>query len=72
MGQTFDFMGEVEDGWCWGRISGRMGVFPSNFVEMISEEVVVLWPGLYTCTPGVIEYTWSKRPDRVGTPPHET
>ena len=40
MGQTFDFMGEVEDGWCWGRISGRMGVFPSNFVEMISEEVI--------------------------------
>ena len=31
-------MGEVEDGWWKGRSAGRVGVFPSNFVEMCSDE----------------------------------
>ena len=31
-----EFMGEVEDGWWRGKLKGKMGVFPSNFVEMIS------------------------------------
>ena len=35
--QTQYFMGEVEDGWWWGRIGGRLGAFPSNFVEMVSD-----------------------------------
>jgi len=33
-----DFLGEVEDGWWRGKLRGRSGVFPSNFVEMISED----------------------------------
>ena len=31
-------MCEVEDGWWKGRVGGRVGVFPSNFVEMCSDE----------------------------------
>merc|ERR1719342_189350 len=36
--QVLEFMGEVEDGWWKGRSAGRVGVFPSNFVEMCSDE----------------------------------
>ena len=28
-------MAEVEDGWWKGKLRGRVGVFPSNFVEMM-------------------------------------
>ena len=35
--QTFEFMGEVEDRWWCGRIGDRVGVFPYNLVEMVSE-----------------------------------
>merc|ERR1719342_958685 len=35
--QVLEFMGEVEDGWWKGRSAGRVGVFPSNFVEMCTE-----------------------------------
>ncbi len=31
-----DFINEVEDGWWKGKLKGRVGVFPSNFVEMIT------------------------------------
>ena len=31
-------MCEVEDGWWKGRAGGRVGVFPSNFVEMCPED----------------------------------
>ena len=31
-----EFLGEVEDGWWRGAVNGRSGVFPSNFVEMVS------------------------------------
>ena len=30
-----EFMAEVEDGWWKGKLRGRVGVFPSNFVEMM-------------------------------------
>ena len=36
--QVVEFMCEVEDGWWKGRAGGRVGVFPSNFVEMCPEE----------------------------------
>ena len=36
--QLVEFMCEVEDGWWKGRVGGRVGVFPSNFVEMCTEE----------------------------------
>ena len=29
-----EFLAEVEDGWWRGRLGTKMGVFPSNFVEM--------------------------------------
>jgi len=32
---VLDFVAEVEDGWWKGKLRGRVGVFPSNFVEMI-------------------------------------
>ena len=35
--QVIEFLGEVEDGWWKGRAAGRVGVFPSNFVEMCNE-----------------------------------
>ena len=35
--QVLEFLGEVEDGWWKGRAAGRVGVFPSNFVEMCGE-----------------------------------
>lgn len=33
MGDVIEFLGEVEEGWWRGKLSGRIGVFPSNFVE---------------------------------------
>lgn len=36
--EVLDFMGEVEDGWWKGRApNGSVGVFPSNFVEIINK-----------------------------------
>lgn len=35
MDDVVDFVAEVEDGWWKGKLRGRVGVFPSNFVEMI-------------------------------------
>jgi hypothetical protein len=32
--QLIEFLAEVEDGWWRGRLGTKMGVFPSNFVEM--------------------------------------
>jgi len=34
-----DFVAEVEDGWWKGKLRGQVGVFPSNFVEMIKTSV---------------------------------
>ncbi|KAL8592788.1 hypothetical protein ACOMHN_045942 [Nucella lapillus] len=34
VGQTIDFIREVEEGWWEGGLNGKTGVFPSNFVEM--------------------------------------
>ena len=30
-----EFLSEVEDGWWKGKLRGRVGVFPSNFVDMV-------------------------------------
>ncbi|CAK1545849.1 unnamed protein product [Leptosia nina] len=35
VGDVLDVLGEVEEGWWQGRRSGRVGVFPSNFVVML-------------------------------------
>ncbi|XP_070190712.1 CD2-associated protein-like isoform X6 [Littorina saxatilis] len=37
VGQTIDFIKEVEEGWWEGMAGGKSGVFPSNFVEMIED-----------------------------------
>ena len=34
MEDVVEFIAEVEDGWWKGKLRGRVGVFPSNFVEM--------------------------------------
>ncbi|XP_066589697.1 SH3 domain-containing kinase-binding protein 1-like [Prorops nasuta] len=36
---TIEFLGEVEDGWWKGRLKGEVGVFPSNFVTPVYEEL---------------------------------
>lgn len=33
VGDVIEFLGEVEEGWWRGKLSGKIGVFPSNFVE---------------------------------------
>lgn len=33
VGDIIEFLGEVEEGWWRGKLSGKIGVFPSNFVE---------------------------------------
>ena len=35
--QVVEILGEEEEGWWRGRINGRDGVFPSNFVESIEQ-----------------------------------
>ena len=38
MDQTIDLLGEAEDGWWRGSVGGRVGMFPSDLVEMVSED----------------------------------
>ena len=33
VGDVIEFLGEVEEGWWRGQLAGKIGVFPSNFVE---------------------------------------
>ena len=40
VGEIVDFMEEVEEGWWKGRLHGKVGVFPSNFVELVEEKDV--------------------------------
>ncbi|KAL9968627.1 hypothetical protein ACROYT_G020739 [Oculina patagonica] len=40
VGDMIDFMCEVEEGWWRGKLNGKVGVFPSNFVELIEEKDV--------------------------------
>lgn len=35
---SIEFLGEVEEGWWRGRLRGRVGVFPSNFVTSPAPE----------------------------------
>lgn len=34
VGDIIEFLGEVEEGWWRGQLAGKIGVFPSNFVEV--------------------------------------
>lgn len=42
VGDVIEFLGEVEEGWWRGKLSGKTGVFPSNFVEVCAEASPVL------------------------------
>lgn len=42
VGDIIEFLGEVEEGWWRGQLSGRIGVFPSNFVEVYQSASPVL------------------------------
>uniref|UniRef100_A0A1Y9IVM6 SH3 domain-containing protein n=1 Tax=Anopheles minimus TaxID=112268 RepID=A0A1Y9IVM6_9DIPT len=35
VGDVVEVFGEIEEGWWRGKLNGRVGVFPSNFVEII-------------------------------------
>lgn len=37
VGDVLDFIEEVEEGWWRGKLKGREGIFPSNFVEEVEE-----------------------------------
>lgn len=36
--QSVEILGEEEDGWWRGQVGDRVGLFPSNFVEVLPEE----------------------------------
>ena len=38
LGDIVEVLGDDEKGWCRGRINGKEGVFPSEFVVSIKEE----------------------------------
>lgn len=42
VGDIIEFLGEVEEGWWRGKLSGKIGVFPSNFVEAFSSASPIL------------------------------
>ena len=37
-GDIVEILEDAEEGWCLGRINGKEGVFPINFVQPILEE----------------------------------
>ncbi|XP_019853346.1 PREDICTED: SH3 domain-containing kinase-binding protein 1-like isoform X2 [Amphimedon queenslandica] len=37
LGSTVEVLGEEEEGWWRGKLDGKEGVFPSNFVQLIEE-----------------------------------
>lgn len=38
LGSIVEILGEEEEGWWRGKLNGKEGVFPSNFVELVEEE----------------------------------
>lgn len=42
MGDIIEFLGEVEEGWWRGKLAGKVGVFPSNFVVAYNSTSPVL------------------------------
>lgn len=41
VGDVIEFLGEVEEGWWRGKLAGKIGVFPSNFVEEFKDTAPV-------------------------------
>jgi len=44
--EMIDFLCTVEDGWWKGRLNGRVGVFPSNFVEATRHHAAFVCNGM--------------------------
>lgn len=42
VGDIIEFLGEVEEGWWRGKLAGKIGVFPSNFVSAMSSASPIL------------------------------
>lgn len=42
VGDIIEFLGEVEEGWWRGKLAGKIGVFPSNFVVAFNSSSPVL------------------------------
>lgn len=42
VGDIIEFLGEVEEGWWRGKLAGKIGVFPSNFVSAVSSASPIL------------------------------
>ena len=40
VGDIVDFMCEVEEGWWRGQLNDKVGLFPSNFVELLDDKDV--------------------------------
>ena len=40
VGDVIDIKEEVEDGWWRGKLNGKIGLLPSNFVELVDEKDV--------------------------------
>ena len=40
VGDMIEVICEVEDGWWRGSLNGTVGLFPSNFVELVNEKDV--------------------------------
>ncbi len=48
--EVIEFLGEVEDGWWRGTLNGKTGVFPSNFVEVVTPTAENSKPPLWSRT----------------------
>lgn len=42
VGDIIEFLGEVEEGWWRGKLAGKIGVFPSNFVSALGSASPIL------------------------------
>lgn len=42
VGDIIEFLGEVEEGWWRGKLAGKIGVFPSNFVSAFASASPIL------------------------------
>ena len=40
-GDIVDIQSDMRDGWWWGQLSGKEGMVPSTFAELIDEEDIV-------------------------------
>ena len=51
VGEIVEILEDNDEGWWKGKLNGKIGVFPSNFVEIIKEETKSSLPALPTIPP---------------------